>query len=391
MQATAPFGFRYQYLAGGVNTGKGWATWNPDGTFVTAYIQESVARGIIPVFSYYQLRQSAPGGGLPDGEADARNLQDVATMTAYFTDLKDFFQKASAFPNTLVVLHVEPDLWGFMEQRAKQDDAATVPVQVAGTGLPELAQEPNTAAGFAQAIVALRDAYAPNVILAYHLSTWGTGINILDAKPTSLFAKVADKLGRKVRGTDAVEHKPTDATITALATRSAAFYQSLHAPFDLTFAEFLDRDSAFYQYVYGNPAAWYTPTDYDRHIHYLATFAGRTRQRLVLWQIPYGNTKMRRENNTWHHYQSNQVQTLLGDDSSRYLTAYLQAGVVALLFGGGGDGVTCACNSGGNNASADPLPITGNTGNSLTSDDDGGYFREQAATHYSHPLPQLPR
>src|SRR4051812_35011348 len=31
MKSTAPFGFRYQYLAGGVNTGSGWATWNPSG------------------------------------------------------------------------------------------------------------------------------------------------------------------------------------------------------------------------------------------------------------------------------------------------------------------------------------------------------------------------
>ena len=42
MRATAPYGFRYQYLAGGVNTGNGWATWNPDGAFATYYIRESV-------------------------------------------------------------------------------------------------------------------------------------------------------------------------------------------------------------------------------------------------------------------------------------------------------------------------------------------------------------
>ena len=27
LRASAPFGMRYQYLAGGVNTGSGWATW----------------------------------------------------------------------------------------------------------------------------------------------------------------------------------------------------------------------------------------------------------------------------------------------------------------------------------------------------------------------------
>ena len=34
LRAAGPFGFRYQYLAGGVNIGPGWTTWNPDGTFV---------------------------------------------------------------------------------------------------------------------------------------------------------------------------------------------------------------------------------------------------------------------------------------------------------------------------------------------------------------------
>src|SRR5947209_6433480 len=38
----ARFDARYQYLAGGVNTGSGWATWNPDGGFVTRYVRESL-------------------------------------------------------------------------------------------------------------------------------------------------------------------------------------------------------------------------------------------------------------------------------------------------------------------------------------------------------------
>src|SRR5262245_14678525 len=57
MARVAPFGFRYQYLAGGVNTGNGWATWNANGDFVTYYIADSRAAGIIPVFSYYQMVQ----------------------------------------------------------------------------------------------------------------------------------------------------------------------------------------------------------------------------------------------------------------------------------------------------------------------------------------------
>ncbi|MDE3097712.1 MAG: hypothetical protein KGK07_17130, partial [Chloroflexota bacterium] len=143
MKATAPFGFRYQYLAGGVNTGNGWATWNADGQFVTYYIQDSIAYGIVPVFTYYMMYQSTPGSSMSESAGDLANIQDTATMTAYYNDLKLFFQRAGAFPANKVVLHVEPDLWGYLQQAATNDDASTVPAKVAATGLPELAGLPN--------------------------------------------------------------------------------------------------------------------------------------------------------------------------------------------------------------------------------------------------------
>src|SRR4051794_10201352 len=61
LREAAPFGYRYQYLAGGANTGVGWATWNENGTFVTRYVDESAKAGITPVFSYFQIRGSLPG------------------------------------------------------------------------------------------------------------------------------------------------------------------------------------------------------------------------------------------------------------------------------------------------------------------------------------------
>src|SRR5262249_57908147 len=75
LRATAPFGFRYQYLAGGANTGNGWSTWNPNGTFVTRYVAESRKAHVIPVFSYYMLLQSKPAGG-DEMHADLPNPQD---------------------------------------------------------------------------------------------------------------------------------------------------------------------------------------------------------------------------------------------------------------------------------------------------------------------------
>lgn len=44
---------RYAYLAGGVNTGHGWSTWNPAGTYASGYATESLRAGLIPVLTYY--------------------------------------------------------------------------------------------------------------------------------------------------------------------------------------------------------------------------------------------------------------------------------------------------------------------------------------------------
>ncbi len=196
-----------------------------------------------------------------------------------------FFQRARG--TKPVVLHVEPDLWGYIEQDSRGDNAATVPAVVPGN-------LPQTAAGFAQELVRLRDLLAPNVILAYHMSGWGTKHDIL-------------------------YEKPPNATVRAYAARSAAFYRSLGAHFDIAFEDFSDRDAGYYQLVENNPNTWFKPADFARHLLYAATFVRLAGIRMVAWQIPLGNTVMRAENNTSDHYQDNRVQWLLGPASRAHL------------------------------------------------------------------------
>lgn len=363
-RAAIPFRFRYHYLAGGVNTGSGWATWDPDGSYVSSYVAESVQSGTVPVFSYYMIRQSSPGDALGEADGVHANLRDAATMTAYFEDLRLFFARAGAFSGATIVLHVEPDMWGYIEQRAAGDDAATVPVKVAATGLPELDGLPDSAVGLAQAIVKMRDLYAPNVLLAYSLSIWGTG-------------------------TEIIASNPSNAKVDSLAARSARFYRSLQAAFDITFAEYTDRDAAFKQFVEGaGTRLWWDAADFNRHARYLSAFVDAAQSRVVLWQIPLGNTRMRAMNNSWGHYQDNKVEWLLDDPTRTHLGAYVDAGVVAFLFGGGADGTTCACD-GAHDGVTDPQPINGNTGLSLSADDDGGYFRQKAGEYYADGRMQL--
>jgi hypothetical protein len=335
----APFGFRYQYLAGGVNTGQGWSTWNPGGSFVTRYDEESWAAGEIPVFSYYMLLQSKPAGG-DEKTVDLAHLRDPALMRAYWADVRLFFRRAHG--TKTVVLHVEPDLWGYLEQAG-------------AVGL---------ARSFAQEFVRLRDSLAPNVLLAYHMSGWGTKHDI-------------------------VYEKPSNAVVEQYAAQSASFYRALHAKFDVAFEDFSDRDAGFYQVQQGNAKTWFTPADFARHLLYAKTFVRLAGVRIVAWQIPLGNTVMRAMDNTWDHYQDNRVQWLLGPGSRARLRAYVAAGFVGFLFGRGADGATCACDAAGDGVT-NPAPIDGNNVISVSADDDGGYLKQQAALYYRAGALTLP-
>jgi len=337
----APMGLRYQYLAGGVNTGSDWTHWNPDGSFVTRYIAESRAARIVPVFSYYEIRQSLPGAGVANEQsADLGNLADLATMRAYFLTLRTFFQRAASAGGP-VVLQLEPDLFGYVEQRAGKAGASSVRAAIASTGIPALARLPNTAAGFAQAVLALRDAFAPHVLVGYHVSIWGTGLDIHLSHPSS-------------------------AQVDQMAAQAAAFYRSLHARFDLSFTELTDRDAGYAQTVNGQgPGAWWKPIDFAHDVRFLAGYHRRVALPIVMWQIPLGNTVSPIVNNTPYHYRDNKVQWLLGAGARAHLRAFAAAGVVALLFGGGQAQDTDA-----GEASGDGRP------------DDGGYFDARARAYY---------
>jgi hypothetical protein len=299
MRRAAPFGYRYQYLAGGVNTGNGWSTWNENGTFVTRYVDESAAAHITPVFTYYMVRQSLPGANEGDElKADIGNLRNASTMKSYWADVTLFFKRAGS-THRRVILHFEPDMWGYLEQAGDVALARSV----------------------AQHVVRLRNRYARNVVLGYHLSDWGTK-------------------------TDLSIQNPSPAQTDKLAAKAAAFYRSLRTRFDLIFGEFSDRDSGFKEHIEGmsHADAWWTASDFSRHVRFLGRVHRLTGKPLFLWQIPLGNTGLP---DTWGRFRDNRPQWLLGAGSAAHRAAYARAGVRALLFGGGADGTTSERTDGG--------------------------------------------
>jgi hypothetical protein len=371
-----PWKYRYQYLSAGVNTGNGWETWNsPAGAFATFYMTDSQTNGYIPVFSYYELLQSNPSTGANESDRDFSNLNNASTMNAYYANFKLLMQKAGAFGQKVVV-QVEPDLWGYLQQRAAGGDATNVSASVANSGFADAAGIPNTVQGFADALLHIRDVYGANAVLAIHASPWASGQDIASSTSTTLNITVeADK--------------------TAAFLNSAGIASNTHGTtWDVVFNDLDDHDAAWWEANGGHH--WWDPTNatfpnFSRYLAWVSELHTQTGRQQVAWQVPEGNQYFLTMNNTCGHYQDNVAPYFIGHPQSLF-----NAGLVAVLFGAGngcqtntfdaqGDGIT-------NNNGQPTTDLAGwcnacNTHTSVSSDDDGGFIRIFVGLYYAGSLP----
>ncbi len=368
------FNFRYQYLTGGVNTGHGWETWNqPAGQYATNYMQESAQHGYIPAFVYYEICLS--NGPNPSSycgghniQQDTANLANAGTMQAYYANWVLMLQKIGAFGKPVLVI-VEPDLWGFLQNATNgTNNAANVPASVNSSGYPDAAGFPDTAQGFAWALLHMRDKYAPNAILALHASCWAAGDDV------------------------AVSTNP-NMDVTGLAQREATFLNSaglVGNPTGVSSWDVLSNDVADFDSGQPGGRSWWdrynqTFPNFARYLNFIGQLSQNTHRRVVMWQVPIGNQYFDTMDNSPGHYQDNRAEYILGNAAS-----FAAAGVVAVLFGPGNGGTmnTDAMNDGVTN----PAPISSyecnycNNHTSIYPDDDGGYLRIFIGQYMQHPV-----
>lgn len=395
--AGIPFDYAYQYLAGGVNTGQGWETWNAAAQFPLFYAQDARARGAIPVLSYYMLLQSSgPCGGCGEAQRDLANLNSGTLMAAYYADFAKLMERLGAasvdgiagYGRTAVV-QVEPDLSGYAQQAVRLgacygycsgtgESPDLLHAAVASSGVGDVAAYPNTWRGFNLALLHLRDRYAPNVKLAFHVSDWTTGRDIgSDTDPT---------LDPAAEGAVAASFAAASGVSSAPAGTST---------YDLVFNDVSDRDAGYYKYVLNRPNAFWdrlnaTLPNFARWERFVAAVTAGTGRRAIVWQIPVGNQVSRSENNTPGHYQDNRAEYFFG-----HLTELRSSGIIGLLFGRGNagsttytddqqDGITNppqVCNSDGLSSG-----VVCNAQVATVSDDDGGYLRAASAAYLAAPL-----
>ncbi|MFN2543207.1 MAG: hypothetical protein ABR600_01365 [Actinomycetota bacterium] len=389
-----PFDYAYQYLAAGVNTGQGWQTWNSNARFPLLYARGAARHGYIPVFPYYMLLQSdGPCGSCDEAQKDLAHLNDPGVMAAYYRDFAKLMQRLGprthdglkGFGRTAIV-HVEPDLSGYAEHAALEpsqcygfctghgNNPSVVTASVKSSGVKEVAGFPDTYRGFNLALLHLRDVYAPNVLMAFHVSDWAALFDV---------GSSTDELNAAALGREA----------GAFAAKSGV--NGSGSTYDLVFNDVADRDAGYYKYVYGNDAFWdrtnRTVPNFHRWEEFVGAVHARVHRPVIVWQIPLGNQYFRTENDADGHYQDNRAEYFF-----HHVSELLHAGVIALLFGAGNGGSTTNTDTKGDGVT-NPSPKCTTDGGpricpshrSAVSDDDGGYLRMAARAYYRSPVSLL--
>jgi hypothetical protein len=369
----AAFDYRYQYLAGGVNTGNGWETWNsPAGQFATYYIQESANNKYIPALVYYEIRQSHGScDSCAENQVDLSNLANPRVMNVYYANWALLMQKIGATHTTTLVI-VEPDLWGYIQQSVVDgaNSAAAAPASVASSGYGAVAGLPNNAQGFAWALLHLRDLYAPNAVLALHASLWATKFDIGSNTDPNL-------------------------NVTGLAQKEAQFLLSAGIkgnPAGISSWNLLSNDVA--DHDSGQSGNWWDRynkalPNFARYLQFIGALTADSGLHVMMWQVPDGNQYFDTENNSAGHTQDNRAEYILG-----HISDFAHAGIIGVLFGPGNGGTeyTDAMHDGITN----PAPINTyecnqcNSHQSQYADDDGGYLRIFIGQYYQngpYPLP----
>ena len=402
VRSTAAWDYAYRYIGGGINRGgnKNWTNWAANATYPIQFARAAGSHGYVPVFTYYTI--NAANGrcttACTEARKDLTNLNTPSVMRLYYNDFARLMQRLGSGTYGGItgygkdaIVHVEPDLSGYAESAVlypatkcfgfcsgKGNNPNLLRASVNSSGFPLAKDYKNTYRGFNRVLLKLRDTYAPNVRLAFHVSNWSTGYDINTA--------TSPRINAAALGTEAGSFA---------AQSGASWTDGTTSTYDLLFNDVSNKDAGYYTYVLHKPRFWDQTNSVFPNFHrwedYVRAATTAAHRKAIVWQVPIGNQLFLSENNTSGHYQDNRVE---------YFFSHWQelkaAGLVGALFGStmssattysdrAGDGATNpppTCNSDG----WDHQRVVCTSQRTPAADDDGGYLRLQAQHYYQDPL-----
>lgn len=296
----APWDIRYRYLSAGIPDGAGpcatcqanctakgtscknsaggcawWGCWqsdtNPPGDYVRSLISESKAKGQFAMVTYYNFFQAS---GLPEGPGQLVKANDAVWLARYLNDWRFVLQQVG---QEVVLLHIEPDLWGYGQQLNANPHLIAAKVKTANP--TDCAAIEDSFAGLGKCMIAMTRKYAPKAKVALQASAWATGIDVALNTNASF-----DMVGE--------------------ATKVANYMIECGASDgDYLVVEASDRDYAWYA-TQGQPLRQWDPTNatlpnFTQHFTWASTIAKKVGKALVWWQVPVGHAGLPNMTQKW--------------------------------------------------------------------------------------------
>ncbi len=154
-----------QYLVG-VGSGD-WTTWNsPSGYIVQIIAQNASSVGAIPMYTLYQMAQN--------GDGNLSGLNSASFMSAYWSNVKIMYEQIAATGKPALV-NLEPDFWGYAEQRSTNGDPSSLSADVQIN--TDCASLSNDVRGVAACLIAMAHRYAPKAYVGFPPAGWGGKTN----------------------------------------------------------------------------------------------------------------------------------------------------------------------------------------------------------------------
>ncbi len=378
--------YTYVYLTPGWHNC--W-TYCANGQFAKDEMTYWQAKNMIEVFTFYYQ----PSG---DGATICNWYNNATNMKKWFDELTILFQAIATTANPVAIVHIEPDLLGFMQSTGKSA------VSVGSCGNADVAGLSNNLAGWHAGIMKLRDKYAPGkALIAHHYTHW---------------AAVDDVFSNNVSDGQIANHVTVvgDFILSMEGTSPKA---------DLIFSDPSDRDADWFRKVKGTSTRWaamnFTATSgarsWGKVANVINLMSTKLNRRFMFWQMPIGNTFYKTCDNTNGHFRDNSAQAMIpsstydgslgatpGDaysasDTSKGPKYWASKGVIGCLFGEGGynwdpDSVpvthlrdyhpTDTTYNGSSDAfGGGPAESVWGTATSNSADNDGGYIRKAVAKY----------
>lgn len=319
-QSKVPWNARYMYLSNGWVDNWGWS--DSTGSMALTFMNESDEIGALPILEFYIQTYL--------GEVGVTNFYEKAQspkiMAEFFGQYKVLLERAKEYGKPVSIL-IEADGFAYMQIKSESNPDAYA--AIADSKMPELADLPNTVAGWGLAFLELKEKMkCSNVSLGMHIAAWASGADV-SHQPTADLNTAVDKVYGFLAP---LGLEPNQTGIE----------------YDFLVGDPLDRDADYYMVEQNSDRWWNMDSDaeintvsFNRYAEWLRLWNMKSNKRWMLWQIPLGNKyhlNTFNSGNSQEGYKDNRVEYFLGDNYATHMAKFADCGVFALLFGMGQSG-----------------------------------------------------